>query len=76
MTLCGTIQKLHTIGGATSVEVEKSTNVNYASTYWILCGDYEYCGNDFEQLAIESWGDLDNIQDGLKVAAMMLHLEY
>jgi len=41
----------------------------------MLCGDDESYNSE-NPLAIESWSDLDVIDDKLKVAAMMLYLEY
>jgi len=63
--------------GSISIEVEKSTNQNHPTEYRILCdNDESYYDSNDNQLAIESWTDLDAIDDKLKVAAMMLHLEY
>ena len=62
--------------GTKSIEVEKSTNVECPTKFMILNNDdlswYDELDNP---LAIESWADLDKIQDELKVAAIMLHLE-
>jgi hypothetical protein len=61
--------------GSTSIEVEKSTNLNHPTEYRVLCGDDESYDSE-NPLAIDSWGDLNAIDDKLKVAAMMMHLEY
>jgi hypothetical protein len=61
--------------GSTSIEFEKSTNLNHPTTYRVLCGNDESY-DDANPLSIESWDELDAIDDKLKVAAMMMHLEY
>ncbi len=60
---------------STCIEVEKLTNLNHPTEYRVLCGKDESYDSE-NPLAIKSWGDLNAIEDKLKVAAMMLHLEY
>jgi hypothetical protein len=60
---------------STCIEVEKLTNLNHPTEYRVLCGNDESYDSE-NPLRIDSWGELNAIDDKLKVAAMMLCLEY
>ncbi len=61
--------------GSTCIEVEKLTNLNHPTEYRVLCGNDESYDSE-NPLRIDSWGELNAIDDKLKVAAMMMCLEY
>ncbi len=60
---------------SSSIEVEKSTNLNHPTEYRMLI-DNDESHHSENPLTITSWGELNAIDDKLKVAAMMMCLEY